>query len=171
MTVLLDPTSEQSPTQRPRLPRPVLSSGSAARARSPSVPGVAGVSWGEGSTGSAVDARFERNEVGLLLDRSVGVRLSHVIVENSVLDGLVLRGDRATTLTEVISMNNGGSGVIISGPGRRHVTGLRATGNAAVGVMAITQTGLVLTGLRTAVDSPERLAEARRQVAEGLFQA
>ena len=133
-------------------PRPAGFPGSATLARLLSVSGVAGVTWGKGSTGSAVDARFERNLVGLLLDESVGVRLSHVTVEHAVLDGLLLRGDRATMLRDVVSRSNGGSGVIISGPGTRHVAGLRATGNAAAGVKAVTQTGLVLTGVKTAAD-------------------
>jgi hypothetical protein len=145
---------------RPQPPQPAGSPWSATPrsatpTRSPPVPGVvgvAGVTWGKGSTGSAVNARFERNQVGLLLGGSVGVRLSHVTVENAVLDGLMLRGDRATTLREVVSRSNGGSGVIISGPGTRHVAGLSATGNAASGVKAITQTGLVMTGVRTAAD-------------------
>jgi hypothetical protein len=136
------------PTRSPRSATP----GSATPTRAPSARGVAGVTWGKGSTGSAVNARFERNQVGLLLRGSVGVRLSHVTVENSVLDGLLLRGDRATTLRELVSRGNGGSGVIISGPGTRHAAGLSATGNAAVGVKAVSQTGLVMTVVRTAAD-------------------
>jgi hypothetical protein len=129
---------------------------SATRAGSPS-PSVrvvqAGVIWGKGSTGSAVDVRFERNQVGLALAGSAGVRLSNVTVENSFLDGMLLRGDRGTRLTGVISRSNGGSGVIISGAGQRHLSGLIADANAAAGVSAVTQTGLVLTGVRTAADA------------------
>lgn len=113
---------------------------------------MAGVIWGRGSTGSAVSVRFERNQVGLALVRSVGVRLRNVTVENSVFDGLLLRGDRGTRLTGVISRSNGGSGMIISGAGPRHLSGLIAAANAAAGVSAVTQTGLVLTGVRTAED-------------------
>lgn len=128
---------------------------SATRAGSPSPSArvvLAGVIWGKGSTGSAVNVRFDRNQVGLALVGSVGVRLSNVMVENSVLDGLLLRGDRGTRLTEVISRSNGGSGMIISGAGPRHLSGLIAAANAAAGVSAVTQTGLVLTGVRTAAN-------------------
>ena len=114
---------------------------------------LAGVIWGRGSTGSAANVRFERNQVGLALVRSVGVRLSNVTVENSVLDGLLLRGDHGTALTGVISRNNGGSGMIITGVGPRHLADLIAAANAAAGVSAITQTGLVLTGVRTDADA------------------
>jgi hypothetical protein len=114
---------------------------------------TAGVSWAKGSTGSAVNVRFERNQVGLALVRSVGVRLRDVTVENSVLDGLLLRGDRGTNLTEVTSRSNGGSGIVISGGGSRHLSGLIAAANGAAGVSAVTQAGLVLTGVRTAADT------------------
>lgn len=127
---------------------------SAVKASSRSAPWTVatGVAWGKGSTGSAVNALFRRNEVGLLLDGSAGVRLSHVAVENSVLDGLVLRGDRATRPRYVVSRNNGGSGVVISGPGPRHLYALVASANAAAGLTAVTQTGLHLTRVRTSAD-------------------
>lgn len=139
----------------PQAPPPAGAPGSATRTRSLSAPGgvaVTGVTWGKGSTGSAVNVRFEGNQVGLVLDGSVGVRLSNVTVENSVHDGLLLRGDRVTSLTEVISRSNGGNGIIISGAGPRHLSGLIAAANAAAGVSAVTQTGLVLTGVRAAAD-------------------
>jgi len=130
----------------PGSPRRAGPPGSAMKARSLSaswVAAAAGVIWGKGSTGSAVNAQFKRNEVGLRLDGCVGVRLRQVAVENSILDGLGLRGDRATRLRYVVSRSNGGSGVIISGPGPRHLSGLMASANAATGLTAVTQTGLV----------------------------
>jgi hypothetical protein len=139
-------------------------------AQMPRSPVRAAVTWGKGSTGSAVNARFEDNEVGLILDKSVGVRLSNVTVENSDLEGLVLRGDRGTMLTGVISRHNDGDGIIISGTGPRHLSGLIAAANAAAGVAAVTQTGLVLTGVQTSADQDGgvQLSDCQQCTVNGL---
>jgi hypothetical protein len=134
------------------LGQPPSSSARATRTGSPAARVIlAGVTWGKGSTGSAVNVRFERNQVGLTLAKSAGVQLSNVTVENSVYDGLLLRGDRRTTLTGVISRNNGGSGIIISGVGPRHLSGLTTAADAGgglqlIGCLRCTVNGLVAVG-------------------------
>jgi hypothetical protein len=111
--------------------------------------GVAGVTWGTNSQGSVTGGRFEGNDVGLLLSKSVGVRLAQVTVEHSVFDGLVLSGDRATVMNGVDSRSNGGSGIAVAGQGVRRITSVSAMGNTAWGLTAVNQTGLILTSVQT----------------------
>src|SRR4029450_8324053 len=92
-----------------------------------------------------------RNSIGLRLDRTQGVRLEDVTVSDSVADGLVLRGDHATTAVRVRADGNGANGGRVTGPSSdRPVTGISASRNTLFGIALVGQTGLrvadVVTG-------------------------
>jgi Right handed beta helix region len=111
----------------------------------------AGIGLGLGSTGSLVRTTLARNSVGLKLDRSISVRLQDVTVRESESDGLVLRGDRGTTMAGVKAERNGGNGVLVTGPSvERPITGISASGNAAFGIALLGQTGSKIDAVDTA---------------------
>jgi hypothetical protein len=102
------------------------------------------VTWGKDSTGSADSTRFTDNRTGLRLVASTGVRLSDITVENSKGDGVVLRGDLATSMDKVTSRANGQYGVRVSGAGARTLNGVSTAGNGRGGVLASGQTDLAV---------------------------
>ena len=71
---------------------------------------------GENSAATIVRTAFLRNSTGLKVDRTVDARLEAVTVSDSAADGLVLRGDRGTTLIGIKAESNGGNGVLVTGP-------------------------------------------------------
>lgn len=112
-----------------------------------------GVDFRAGSTGSLVRTSLLRNDTGLRLDGAQGVRLEDVTIDGSTGNGLVLRGDRGTTMSGVRTEHNGVDGVHVVGPSTdRAVTGVTTTGNGAYGVGIDRQTGLRLTGVTTAAN-------------------
>ena len=112
-----------------------------------------GVDFRNGSTGSLVRTSLLRNDTGLTLDESQGVHLEDVTVSGSAGDGLVLRGDRGTTMSGIRAERNGAYGVRVVGPSTdRPVTGITTSGNSAYGIGIDKQTGLQLTGVATSAD-------------------
>ena len=110
----------------------------------------AGVSVGMNSAVSIVRTSFLRNSTGLKVDRTNGARLEAVTVSDSAADGLVLRGDRGTTLIGVRSDGNGGNGVLVTGePTDRPVTGITANGNKLFGVALLGQNKSTVSGVTT----------------------
>lgn len=109
-----------------------------------------GVDFRNGSTGSLVRTSLLRNDTGLTLDGSQGVRLEDVTVSGSTGDGLVLRGDRGTTMSGIRAERNGAYGVRITGPSTdRTVTGIATSANGAFGISVDKQTGLRIAGVTT----------------------
>jgi hypothetical protein len=115
--------------------------------------GRAGIGFATGSTGSLVRTAVLRNSIGVRLAGSLGVRLEGVTVAESAADGLVLLGDRGTTLAGVRAERNADNGVRVSGPSRdRPITGISTLGNGRFGLAVISQTAPVITGIRTQAD-------------------
>src|SRR4051794_36874767 len=113
-----------------------------------------GVDFRAGSTGSLVRTSLLRNDTGLMLDGSQGVHLEDVTLSGSTADGLVLRGDRGTTMSGIRAERNGAYGVRVVGPNSdRPVTGITATGNGAFGIGIDKQTGVHLTGVTTSANA------------------
>jgi hypothetical protein len=155
-----DPTTRQAMPAGPGRPFIVVSGGGRFEAVDSAIDDLgtvptdpaprAGLTLGETSTGSLVHTTLRRNSIGLKLDRTDGVRLEGVTVSESVADGLVLRGDRATTLIGVEADGNGGNGVVVTGPSSdRRVTGISASGNTLFGLAVVGQTGTRLGDIAT----------------------
>lgn len=112
-----------------------------------------GVDFHAGSTGTLVRTSFLRNTTGLVLARSQGVRLEDVTISQSTGNGLVLSGDRGTTMSGVRADQNGSYGVRVTGPSTdRPVTGVATSGNGTFGIGVDRQTGLQITGVTTSGD-------------------
>jgi hypothetical protein len=110
----------------------------------------AGVVFGKGSSGSLVRTSLLRNSTGLKLDGSVDVHLDDVTIGESATDGLVLRGDRGTTMIGVRTERNAVNGVLVTGPSTdRPVTGLTTTGNGEYGVAVVGQIAPQIRGVVT----------------------
>lgn len=105
-----------------------------------------GVTWGRGSTGSAVNSTFTGGRTGLRLAGSTGVRLDTVTVKDAVEDGVILDADRGTSVTALTSQGNGRNGLAVGGTDNRTLAGVTTGGNGGVGVKATAQHGLRLTG-------------------------
>ncbi|WP_055526383.1 right-handed parallel beta-helix repeat-containing protein [Streptomyces graminilatus] len=103
-----------------------------------------GVTWGKGSTGSAVGSTFQGNRTGLRLAGSDGVELDHVTVEESTEDGIVLNGDTGTRITGLTARGNGRNGVSVGGTDGRSLSGITTRDNKGIGVRAAPQKGLSL---------------------------
>jgi hypothetical protein len=110
----------------------------------------AGVAFDKGSGGSLVRTSLLRNSTGLKLDGSFDVHLDDVMIGESATDGLVLRGDRGTTMIGVRTERNAGNGVLVTGPSTdRPVTGLTTTGNGEYGVAVVGQIAPQIRGVVT----------------------
>ena len=69
-----------------------------------------------------------------------------MLIAESAADGLVLRGDQGTRMSDVRAEHNGGNGVLVTGPSTdRPITGIATTGNAAFGVALSGQTASRVT--------------------------
>ncbi|HLU56930.1 MAG TPA: right-handed parallel beta-helix repeat-containing protein [Pseudonocardia sp.] len=113
----------------------------------------AAVTFNRGSTGSLVRTTLARNTIGLELSRSEGVHLEDVTVTESVGDGLLLTGDRDTTMSGIRAVGNGENGVVVAGESTgRPVTGITTSGNGDFGVVVVAQTGTNLSGIATERD-------------------
>jgi Right handed beta helix region len=110
----------------------------------------AAVEFHTGSTGSLVRTSVVGGGTGLQLDGTQNVHLEDVTVSGSAGSGIVLRGDRGTTMSGVHADRNGDYGVQVTGPSTdRPVTGVTATGNAGYGIGLDRQTGTKITGAAT----------------------
>ncbi|OZM83447.1 right-handed parallel beta-helix repeat-containing protein [Pseudonocardia sp. MH-G8] len=115
--------------------------------------GDPGVVFNHDSTGSMVRTTLQRNTTGLQLSRSQGVHLEQVTVSESTADGLVLSGDRATTMSGIRAVGNGENGVVVSGESSdRPISGIVTSGNGGYGLAVIGQTGPRISGVVTATD-------------------
>jgi hypothetical protein len=111
------------------------------------------VVFNQGAGGSLVRTTLLRNTTGVELSRSEAVHLEDVTVAESVGDGLVLTGDRGTTMTGIRAVDNGGNGVVVAEESTdRPVTGITTTRNGGYGVVVIAQTGIRLAGIATTND-------------------
>jgi hypothetical protein len=112
-----------------------------------------GVDFHAGSTGALVRTSVLRNGTGLSLNGSQGVHLEDVTVGGSKGVGLVLRGDRATTMSKVRADHNGTYGVRIMAPSTdRPITGISTTGNGTFGIGVLQQTAVKITDVTTSAD-------------------
>jgi hypothetical protein len=156
----LDPTTSAAMPVGPGRPFLVVSSGGRLDAvdsqvtdlgTDPAEPAPrAGLTLGETSSGSLVRTTFHRNGIALKLDRTQDVRLDDVTVADSTADGLVLRGDRATTMIGVKAEGNGGNGVVVTGPSSdRPVRGISASGNTLFGLALVGQDAAQVRGIVT----------------------
>ncbi|MFF3563435.1 right-handed parallel beta-helix repeat-containing protein [Streptomyces sp. NPDC002574] len=118
----------------------------------PGLSGFSGVTWGKGSTGSAVGSTFVGNRTGLRLAGSTGVTLSDVTVKGSLEDGVVLNRDAGTSIEGLTSQDNGRNGLSASGTDDRALTGVGTSGNRGSGIKATAQSGLRLTGVTSQGD-------------------
>ena len=110
--------------------------------------------FNENSSGSLVRTSLLRGTTGLRLDRSVDVRLEAVTVDESAAEGLVLSGDRGTTLVGVKAERNRGNGVLVDGPSTdRPVTGLSTAGNGQYGIAVVGQTAPRIADVTTRADA------------------
>jgi hypothetical protein len=124
--------------------------------------GHAGVTFNRGSSGSLVRTTVRRNTTGVELSRSDAVHLEDVTFTESVGDGLVLTGDRGTTMSGIRAVGNGDNGVVVEGESTdRPVTGITTTGNGGFGVVVMGQTGTRLSGIATAKDQAGGLRISR----------
>ncbi|GAA5132130.1 right-handed parallel beta-helix repeat-containing protein [Pseudonocardia adelaidensis] len=115
--------------------------------------GRAGVTFNRGATGSLVRTTLQRNTTGLELSRSDAVHLEDVTFSESVGDGLVLTGDRGTTMSGIRAVGNGDNGVVVAGESTgRPVTGITTNSNGGYGVVVVGQTGAELSGIDTSSD-------------------
>jgi hypothetical protein len=115
--------------------------------------GRAGVTFNQGATGSLVRTTVQRNTTGVELSRSDGVHLEDVTFTGSVGDGLVLTGDRGTTMKGIRALGNGDNGVVVAGESTdRPITGITTKGNGGYGVVVVGQTRGELAGIDTTGD-------------------
>jgi hypothetical protein len=115
--------------------------------------GRAGVTFNQGATGSLVRTTVERNTTGVELSRSDGVHLEDVTFTESVGDGLVLTGDRGTTMRGIRAVGNGDNGVVVAGESTgRPVTDITTNGNGGYGVVVVGQVRTALSGITTTAD-------------------
>ncbi|MCH6165058.1 right-handed parallel beta-helix repeat-containing protein [Pseudonocardia alaniniphila] len=115
--------------------------------------GQAGVLFNPNSSGFLTRTTLTRNSTGLELSQSLNVRLQDVTASDSAEDGIVLRGDRGTTMSGIRAMGNAGSGVDVTGMNsNRPITGISTTGNGDYGVAVDKQNGARINGITTAAD-------------------
>jgi hypothetical protein len=115
--------------------------------------GRAGVTYNQGATGSLVRTTVQRNTTGVELSRSDAVRLEDLTLTESTGDGLVLTGDRGTTMSGIRAVGNDDNGVVVAGESTdRPVTGITTNGNGGYGVVVIGQAFTNLSGISTTSD-------------------
>jgi hypothetical protein len=115
--------------------------------------GQAGVLFNPDSSGFLIRTTLARNSIGLELSRSLSVRLQDVAASNSAADGIVLKGDRGTTMSGIRATGNAGSGLVVTGMNSsRPITGVSTTGNGDYGVAVDKQNGARINGITTASD-------------------
>ena len=109
-----------------------------------------GLLFGINSAGSVVNSTFQRNSTGIKLDRSNAIKLENVTVSDSTADGLVLRGDKGTSLVGIKANTNKASGVLVTGESTdRPITGISTSGNGGFGVAVVRQLKPRINGIVT----------------------
>ena len=130
-----------------------------------------GLDFHSGSTGSLVRTSLLRNGTGLVLDGAQGVHLEDVTISGSAGSGLVLRGDRGTTMSNTRTEHNGDYGVQVVGPSTdRPVTGITAVANGSYGITLNRQTGTRVTDVTTSGNESGglELSQSRDVTVSGL---
>ena len=113
----------------------------------------AAVDFHTGGTGSLVRTSVLRGGTGVQLSGTQNVHLENLTVSGSVGSGLILRGDRGTTMTGVHADHNGDYGVrVIGASTNRPITGITATANGNYGISLDKQTGTKVTAVATSGD-------------------
>jgi hypothetical protein len=112
-----------------------------------------GLGFNPGSTGSLVRTTLQRNNVGVELSESRNVKIDGLTVSESESEGLVLNGDKGTTLAGIRAEGNGGNGVYVSGEyDGKPITGISTVGNGLYGVVVTGRKGAQVTGITTEGD-------------------
>ena len=102
--------------------------------------GDPGISFNTNSTGSLVRTQLLRNTTGAELSASSNIRLEDVTATENWSDGLLLQGDKGTTMSGIKAERNGGNGVAVTGESSdRQITGITTSGNHSYGVAVIGQ--------------------------------
>ncbi|WP_433279659.1 right-handed parallel beta-helix repeat-containing protein [Pseudonocardia xinjiangensis] len=133
--------------------------------------GHAAVAFNPASTGALVRTTLARNSTGLELSRSDAVHLDQLTVSDSTSDGIVLRGDRGTTMNDIRAERNAGNGMIVTGESTdRPITGVSTAHNGVFGLAIIGQTGIQVIGVATASDRSGglRLSRSKEVVVTGF---
>jgi hypothetical protein len=136
----------------------IIPAGAPAPAQAPAAPPQGtriepGIAFGPGSTGSVVRSTLKGNGIGLKLAGSQNVHLDTVTMTLSRSDGLVLRGDRGTTMTAVHSQHNAGNGVLVSGVSTdRPISGFDTSANERFGLAVVRQNLPQISNVTTADD-------------------
>lgn len=121
-----------------------------------------GVQFSAGSGGSLVRTSVLRNSTGLQLNGCQDVRLEDVTVGESIGDGLVLSGDRGTTMSGIRAERNGGNGVRVTGEATgRAITGITASGNGRFGIAAVDLAATEISRVATSDDGSGGLEVSR----------
>ncbi|MFC5233746.1 right-handed parallel beta-helix repeat-containing protein [Pseudonocardia zijingensis] len=124
--------------------------------------GTAAIEFHTGSTGSLVRTTVARASTGVELSHSDGVHIEQLTVSDSAEDGLVLAGDRGTTMSGIRATGNGANGVLVSGEsGGRPITGISTNANGAFGVAVVGENGTQVTGVDTMADDAGGLRISR----------
>ncbi|OLS96302.1 hypothetical protein BJF90_11055 [Pseudonocardia sp. CNS-004] len=111
------------------------------------------ISFNPGSTGSLVRATLQRNNIGVEVSGAQGVELDGVTVSESEADGIVLNGDKGTSMANLRAEANGGNGMFVGGEtSDRPITGLTTLGNKLYGLVVTQQKGAQVNGISTEAD-------------------
>jgi parallel beta helix pectate lyase-like protein len=115
--------------------------------------GDPGVSYNTASTGFLVRTQLLRNTTGAELSASSNIKLEDVTASNSAADGLLLQGDKGTTMSNIKAVGNGGNGVTVTGESsERHITGITTSGNHSYGLAVIGQVKPQITAIKATGD-------------------
>jgi hypothetical protein len=111
------------------------------------------VSFNTGSSGSLIRTTLRRNNVGVQLSGSQGVRLDALTVTESEGDGIVLDTDAGTRMANLRAEGNGGNGMVVSGETtERPISGLTTLNNRLYGLVVTQQRGTQVSGVSTEAD-------------------
>jgi hypothetical protein len=124
--------------------------------------GTSAVEFRTGSTGSLVRTTVARGSTGVTLSHADDVHLDQLTVADSAGDGLVLAGDKGTTMSGIRATGNGENGVLVSGEsGGRPVTGISTNANGSFGVAVVGESGTQVSGVDTTADGAGGLRISR----------
>lgn len=124
--------------------------------------GTPAVEFRTGSTGSLVRTTVARGSTGVRLSHSQGVHLEQLTVSDSAGDGLVLAGDKGTSMSGIRATGNDANGVLVSGQsGGRPITGISTNANGAFGVAVVGESGTQVSAVDTTADEAGGLRISR----------
>jgi hypothetical protein len=115
--------------------------------------GDPGISFNTASTGSLVRTQLLRNTTGAELSQSANIKLEDVTAAESWSDGLLLQGDKGTTMSGIKAERNGGNGVTVTGlSSDRPITDITTAGNHSYGVATVGQDKLQVSNINATGD-------------------